>query len=365
MTDNGAGVHAGPPPNAHLWSREGFNGDMCITIRPYPIVGYTAVQGEHAPRRLDLHDLGLPDRDDPAALPAVFAASRAGVSLAASARSAATPFAWRNAENDELHFVQDGELDYVTDFGTLRAGPGDFVCLPRAVTYRIDRVARPTLRVIIETPEQLRLNPPAPFGMVNFARDVARPDPAQSSRQQGPTELLVKAFDGLTRFTFPDDPLAVVAVIGGQNPVWKLNLANIQPLTYQPHGGPPASFAETASHDLLLYTLSSRLGARPPMHHNADYDELIFYFRGPGAYGALTQPGTLAWTPKSLGHWGPAEDVPDGYLAWLLESSGTFRLTPAGQAAAHPMETGQFGYQSDADGQSADSMPAQTARSAT
>jgi homogentisate 1,2-dioxygenase len=218
--------------------------------------------------------------------------------------------------------------------------------------------------VIVETPEQLRLNPPAPFGMVNFARDVHRPDPARSSRQEGETELLVKAFDGVTRFTFPSDPLAMVAVIGGQVPVWKLNLASIQPLTYQPHGGPPGSFAESASRDLLLYTLSSRMGARPPMHHNADYDELIFYVRGPAAYGALTQPGTLAWVPKSLGHWGPTEDVPEGYLAWLIESLGTFRLTPAGLAAAHPMETGQFGYQSDADGPPAAHASVQTARSA-
>ncbi|MFF3585150.1 homogentisate 1,2-dioxygenase [Streptomyces mirabilis] len=345
MTGNGSGERSGPPPGAHLWSRDGFNGDMCVTVRPYPIVDYTGVQGRHAPHRLGIDDLDLLDRTDPAALPTVFATSRKDVTLAASARSTPTPFVWRNAENDELHFVQDGELDYVTDFGTLRAEPGDFVCLPRAVTYRVVPVRTPTLRVIVETPEQLRLNPPAPFGMINFARDVKRPDPGRSSDQPGPTDLLVKAFDGITRFSLPYDPLALVAVVGGQIPVWTLNLAAIQPLSYLPHGGPPGSFAESSSRDLLLYTLSARPGARPPMHHNADYDELIFYFRGPGAYGALDRPGQLAWTPKSVSHWGPVEDVPEGYLAWLVESAGTFRLTPAGHAAAHLMETGRFDRQ--------------------
>lgn len=342
MTNN---AHSGPPPNAHLWSRDGFNGDMCVTVRTHPIIGYNEVRGDHAPHRLDLHDLNLPDRTDAGALPVVFATSRKDVSLSASARSEPAPFAWRNAEHDELHFVQEGELDYVTDFGTLRAEPGDFVCLPRAVTYRVVPVKTPTLRVIVETPEQLQLNPPAPFGMVNFARDVKRPDPAQSSQQEGRTELFVKAFDGITRFVMPRDPMGVVAVIGGQIPVWKLNLANIQPLTYMPHGGPPGSFAESTSHDLLLYTLSSRPGGRPPMHHNADYDEVIFYFGGPGAYGALDKPGLMTWVPKSIGHWGPVEDVPEGYLAWLLESTGTLRLTPAGQAVAHLMETGEFAPQ--------------------
>ena len=79
------------------------------------------------------------------------------------------------------------------------------------------------------------------------------------------------------------------------------------------------------------------------MHHNADYDELIFYFRGSGAYGEMTKGGQLAWTPKSLAHWGPIEDVPEGYLAWLLESHGTFRLTESGKEVARLMETGQFG----------------------
>ena len=55
--------------------------------------------------------------------------------------------------------------------------------------------------------------------------------------------------------------------------------------------------------------------------------------------------------------------------AGLIEhrSVGTrnlYLLAPAGLAAAHAMETGQFGYQSHLDGQRA-SAPAQTARSTT
>lgn len=354
--------HASRPANPHLWSRDGFNGDMCVTARPHPIFAYSAAVGPHAPHRLDLHHVNLPDRSDPAALPTVIATSRNEAAVAVSGRTAPTPFAWRNAENDEVHFVQDGELDYVTDFGTLRAVPGDFVCLPRAVTYRVVPVSTPTLRVIVETPGQLLLKPPAPFGMVNLSRDVARPDPTLSSRSEGPTQLLVKAYDGITRFTLPHDPLAIDAVVGGQIPVWKLNLAAIQPLTYLPHGGPPGSFAETHDRDLLFYTLSARPGARPPMHHNADFDELIFYFRGPGAYGQLTAPGQLAWTPKSIAHWGPVEDVPQGYLAWLLESIGTLRLTPEGRAAAQLMETGQYGIQQSSAGIAGESTPESLSR---
>jgi len=340
---------AGPPANPHLWSRGGFAGDMCVTVRPHSIVGYSSVAGPHAPRILDLHDLEVPDRADPNALPVVFAASRDEVSLLVSAREAPTPFAWRNVEYDELHFVQDGVLDYVTDFGTLRAEPGDIVFFPRSVTYRVEPVTSPTLRLIVETPQQLLFQPPAPFGMVNAARDVRRADPSLPSTRAGETRLLLRAHDGITEYHLAHDPMAMVAVVSGQVPVWKLNLAVIQPSTYHPHGGPPESFARTAGDEVMVFTLSARPGGRPPMHHNADYDEVILYHRGPGAYGALNVPGTLTWTPKGVSHRGPVEDVPEGYLALLIETTATFRLTDIGQRASHPMETDLFGRHESAE----------------
>ena len=35
--------------------------------------------------------------------------------------------------------------------------------------------------------------------------------------------------------------------------------------------------------------------------------------------------------------------MPEGYLAWLLDSRGTLRLTPVGLAAAELMEPGMYG----------------------
>ena len=79
------------------------------------------------------------------------------------------------------------------------------------------------------------------------------------------------------------------------------------------------------------------------VHNNADYDELMFYFEGPGAFGKVTEPATLSWIPKGVTHWGGDENVPQGYQAWLIESRGTMRLTEAGLAVSQPMKTGEFG----------------------
>ncbi|WP_413812453.1 hypothetical protein [Streptomyces sp. OE57] len=326
----------------HSWTREGFLGDAAVTLRPHPITDYVSVVGPHAPHRIDITKIKALDASDPAEPPTIFARSSTGLTLAVSARSEPTPFVWRNAEYDEVHFVQDGEFDYVTDWGTLAVREGDFVFLPRAASYRVIPTTQSTLRVIIETPETIGLNPEALRGMVNTARDVHRPDTARTSQQSGETILLIRAADGITRFTMKDDPLAMTSLVAGQPPVWKVNLADIQATVYLPHGGPPTHFAETPTKDLLLYPASSRPGGRPPQHHNADYDELLFYFRGPAPYGGLSEPGSTVWIPKAVAHRGPEEDVEGGFEAWLVESGGTLRLTSEGLAAAVLMETSEF-----------------------
>lgn len=59
------------------------------------------------------------------------------VRLYVSRRSEPMPFYYRNADGDELIFVHRGEGTVETDFGPLEFTPGDYLNIPRAVTYRI------------------------------------------------------------------------------------------------------------------------------------------------------------------------------------------------------------------------------------
>jgi homogentisate 1,2-dioxygenase len=223
------------------------------------------------------------------------------------------------------------------------AGPGDFVCIPRGVTYTARPLSPATLCVLLEIPDAVKIDVPAPFGMINMAVDLHRPAPAAPAGLGGETVLLIKCLDGVTRFVMPHNPLAAVALMSGPAPVWKLNLRKIAPSTYEPNGGPPTHFVASMSKGALLYTVSSRRSGRPPIHINSDYDELILFHAGPGVYGGLNEPGLMSWVPKGITHHGPSEQVAEGYLAWLLESRATFRLTAAGSAAARPMETSSYG----------------------
>ena len=327
------GAHGGARPVMH-WSRDGFTGEGTNVERPHYAPDYTAVEGPHAPHRLRVVDVAAADRADAAALPTPILAARSGFRLSVSGRAAPMPFAVTNVEADELHFVHAGVLEFATDHGTLVAGPGDFVCIPRAITYRPTPVQAPTLSVLLEIPDPVSLGDPA-----RWAGEVERPAFDAPSAPNGETVVLVKAFDGITRYVRPHNPLARLTLRDGTIPVWKLNVRSL----VAKGAGPPKPFAASRHAAEILYALSANPGGRPPIHVNADYDEVIYYFAGPGAWGAVAEPGTITWVPKGIIHHGPVENVPEGYVAWLLDSRGTLRLTPAGQAAAELMETGQYG----------------------
>jgi homogentisate 1,2-dioxygenase len=319
-------------------------GAISVVTRSTYAPDYLSVEGPHAPRRAVLDKLIPDDRENPQALATTVATSRLGVRLLVSGRRKPMPYVVRNVEADEVHFIQSGQVKFETDVGCITADEGDFVCIPRAIAYRYAPTGDAMRSVIVESPSALKLSPPAPTGMVNVARDVeyARVDP--DIPVGGPTKLILKTIDGEnTVFTMPHDPLSLGMRLSESVPVWKLNLNKIQVLTYLPDGGPPSQFLSSTAGDVLMFNLSSRPSNRPPVHINADFDEVICYVRGPGVWGGCSEPGTLTWVPKGVIHHGPSENVPETYQAWLLETRATLRWTPGAIAASQLMETGEYG----------------------
>lgn len=322
------------------WSREGFTGDKAWIRRAHYAPDFISAKGPHAPRRLNVRDLQAPNSASPLGMPVVVAGTKTGVRLSVSARSESMPYVMRNVECDEIHFVQQGNVRIRTGYGSFDAAPGEFVCIPRSVAYQIVLLENSSLSFVVESPGAVKLRDPNGPGTVDPARDVTYPELETAAGRSRETTLILKSVDDVTQFVLPDDPLYAIERGGGINPVWKLRLADIIPKSV----GSPVPFLGTSGNDLLVFALNASDRAhRPPVHVNADYDEVIYYFAGPGAWGGVDEPGTLTWVPKGVTHNGPAENVPEGYFAWLLESRATFRLTPAGTAVAELMETGLYG----------------------
>ena len=145
------------PPNPHLWSRDGFLGTNAIALRAAYTPAYLSANGPHAPRRVCIFDLQSTDLESADGLPMEIMTSKAGVKVSVSRRRAPMPFTLRNAEADEIHFVQAGRCRFDTDFGSLEAGRMDFVCIPHAVSYRVEPLSTDLAVLIVESPEPLDL----------------------------------------------------------------------------------------------------------------------------------------------------------------------------------------------------------------
>jgi homogentisate 1,2-dioxygenase len=339
-----------------LWhyTRNGFNGSYGFVLRPHETHKLTAVSGPHAPRLLSIFDVKPQDLHDPNALPTTVASTRSGISLAVSARTTPLPFLVRNVEADEVHLVQVGQVTFRTDFGWLAAGPGDFVVIPRAVTYTVIPGTPETRTLIFESPSELRLDTPGPMVMINRPRDVHRPRIEDGMAQDsGPVTILLRSYDGITRIDTDHHPLGAASFIGGEVPVWKVNLADIAQVHWVGSAGAPLHFMRSAAGDIVFYNLSARPNpGRPPIHHNADFDELIYYLNGPGAWGAVRTPGTLTHVPMGFAHKGPTEMVDEGYQALLVECRPTLRFEAEVLGMTRIMDTDLYAARQDNQGAS-------------
>lgn len=308
---------------------------MATAVRTYYTPPFTRAVGEYVPQLLD--PSLLPGGEDGFPIPLL---EGDGVSVSSSVRSGPTAYALRNVHADELHFVVEGGGRLETDFGVLDLVAGDFVLLPRAVTYRYGAIVAPLHELVFATDSRLVIDPD--FGVLNVDLHVDSPVPDPTiDRGAGEHELRVLHGGQTTSYFYDHDPLPCVAVVGAPV-IQRFNFSNLHVLTIDVGARPPGRIINDESTKSLFYNLSSRRCDRPPAHHNADYDEIYVYTAGPANYGAISKPGTIAWTPKGIVHHGPEEDIPEGYKAILFETRANIALTPAGRSVAKLAETADF-----------------------
>lgn len=324
------------------YSRDGFVGSGAHLTRPNYVPMYSRIEGTYAPRRLDYFAAAAGTVNAaPSAMPEPLLAGD-GVSISVSRRQAAMPFSTKNVTSDEVHYVVGGEGRFKTDFGTLDCRAGDFILIPRAVGYRVTSVSAELDTIVVTTPGEMTIDPFPPTGVLNIGRAVSAPeiDTAPPERD-GTYEMVFRHKGGTTSHFYEFDPLDIDTV-AGPSPVKRFNISDVRSLSVSAGGITPPRLINDSTDQTLLFHLGSRRSARPPIHVNADYDELIIYASGPAPYGGMTEPGMMAWVPKGIPHHGAEEDTPEPYQAWLVETRAALELTEAGSAISQLMETGEY-----------------------
>jgi homogentisate 1,2-dioxygenase len=306
-------AHVGIPPGTYEeeHGRKGFYGRSAHLYHTHPPTGWIRFEGKLRPHCLDLNQLVPADRDDPEGMPVAFLGN-ADITLFVSRRTAPMPFYYRNADGDELIFVHRGRGVIETDFGPLTFEPGDYLVMPRAVTYRILPETQDNFFLIIQS--RAEFEPPDKGLLGQHAlydpASVIVPEPAPHLDDDREWEVRIKVEDEISKVVYPFNPIDAVGWKGDLT-VWKINLRDIRPVMSHRAHLPPSAHTSFVTAGAVVCSFLPRpleqdpAAARVPFYHrNTDYDEFIFYHDGDFFSRDNIRAGMCTLHPRGI-HHGP------------------------------------------------------------
>ncbi|WP_370469426.1 homogentisate 1,2-dioxygenase [Egicoccus halophilus] len=233
---------------------------------------------------------------------------------------------YRNGEADELLFVHEGCGTIESVLGDIDYRDGDYVVLPRGITYRVvpdgptpQRHLVVVSSGLIEVPSRYRngygqLLEHAPF----CQRDLRGPSTLRTIDQEGEFEVTLRIRGGLQDYVVPHHPCDVVGWDGYLAP-WALNIADLEPLTKQIHPPPPVHQTFEGRGFTVCTFLPRPLDWHPQAvpipysHANLNSEELIYYVAGSFGSRRGIDVASLTLHPSGLTH-GPQPGLAEGSL---------------------------------------------------
>jgi homogentisate 1,2-dioxygenase len=330
--------------------RGGFTGRVANLYRRNDPTAWTRIEGEIRLWDIALHAIEPTDMSDPAGAP-MLAFFNDDVRISVSRRAAPMPFFVRNGDADELHFIHRGTGRFETEFGPLEYGPGDYVKIPKATTYRVVPETTDQYSLVIATFGEIDFPDYGPLGRhAPFDPTVIRiPDPTRYESPVGPEWEVRLTLRGKTaRIFYPFHPLDVEGFKGDLFP-FAMNLADFRPVMSDRLHLPPSVHCNFEARGVQIINflprpLETEAGAErmPWYHRNVDYDELVFTHGG-DFLGQPLKKGRCSLSPQGL-HHGLPEAVreysrktakPGDRIGWELVSVDCANpLVPTAEAAA-------------------------------
>ena len=244
---------------------------------------------------------------DPRGTPEVML-SNPDVSMAVSRRSAAMPFAYRNTDGDLLDFVHKGNGHFVTEFGRLTYEPGDYVLIPKGITFCLVPDAGDSHLLVVESPAPLSLTEHQQVGR-HMPVDPTVLVLPELHEHRGPPreewELRVKHDGTHSSIFYRHNPLASVGWKGDLFP-YKLNIRDIIPISSDRIHLAPSSWCTFQATGFVVITFVPQVAVAdlnaeelPSYHRNVDNDESVFVHHDEAG---SRKPGMLAHTPQGILH---------------------------------------------------------------
>ncbi|MGA3241301.1 MAG: homogentisate 1,2-dioxygenase [Bryobacteraceae bacterium] len=336
-------VPAGTYEEEH--GRKGFYGKSAHLYHAHPPTGWIRFEGKLRPHLFDLNQLAPSDSHDPEGMPVAFLGNR-DITLYVSRRSQPMPFYYRNADGDELIFVHRGRGAIETDFGPLDFEPGDYLVVPRAVTYRLIPETSDNFFLIVQS--RTEFNPPDKGLLGHHALYdpgvVITPEATPILDDSREWEVRIKAEDEISKVVYPFNPLDVVGWKGDLT-VWKLNMRDIRPVMSHRVHLPPSAHSTFVTEGAVVCSFLPRPFEQDPeamrvpfFHRNTDYDEFIFYHDGDFFSKDNIKPGYATLHPRGI-HHGPhpkalanqSKKTHTDEYAVMLDGLNPIHVLPAGE----------------------------------
>jgi homogentisate 1,2-dioxygenase len=326
--------------------RRGFYGKTSHLYHAHPPTGWIRMEGKLRPHCFDCNKLEPSDLQDPGGSPLAFLGND-DVRIYVSRRSEPMPHYSRNADGDELYFVHRGEGTLETDFGPLHFEKGDYIVVPRSVTYRVVPDSRDNFFLIVQSraefdqPERGLIGRHALYDPAA----ITTPEPGPVLDGDREWEVRIKVEEEFSSVFYPFNPIDVVGWKGDLT-VWKINLRDIRPVMSHRAHIPPSAHTTLVTEGAVICSFVPRPLEQDPeaqrvpfFHRNSDYDEFIFYHEGDFFSKDNVYPGMATLHPRGL-HHGPhpkalrtqmSRTHTDEY-AVMLDGARPLRILPPGEA---------------------------------
>ncbi len=294
-----------------LFGRQGFTGPAAMLYHQDSPNELIRIEGNLAVRSALTTEFPTEDSID-ARADFTPLASNQDLQVGLSRRTENMPYAYRNTDGDLLYFVHRGEGIFATEFGPIYYEPGDYVLLPKGVTFRHMPRTKDGVFYVTESVEPIRFSEHeqvgrhAPFDPTL----ITVPDVEKYNwPEQDEWELRIKHSGEYSSAFYPNNPMDVIGWKGDLFPL-KINIRDIIPISSDRIHLAPSSWATFETDKMMVVTFLPQIAVAdltaeelPSNHRNIDCDETVFIHDHP-----MLDGGIFSHAPQGLLH-GPSDAI--------------------------------------------------------
>jgi len=224
--------------------------------------------------------------------------------------TAANKIYFRNADANELFFCHDGHCKLESIFGSIDVKPGDYVSVPKGVTYRWITNAPVYLLRIESFKQNYRRPDRGLLGQQALYHEEGMVGPHFDPTLAVEKSSVVRVQSGgkLTDIEYAFDIRALSGWMGNLYP-WKLPVEKIAPVMSHIAHIPPSINSTFVTDQFIVCTFLPRPLEEPEaalkvpfFHSNIDYDEVIFYHAGDFFSRDNMAAGYITLHPRGINH---------------------------------------------------------------